>query len=108
VIDGRLQRQHARAQEFRPGPTVHGSLESFQAADLSFCLTVRLREEITADYNDMIYADTPQEVEKRCKAFLRKWRVRHSPVADSLEEARRSPLCHTAFTNRSLSSELLT
>jgi hypothetical protein len=40
VIDGRLQRQHARAQEFRSGPTVHGSLESFQAVDLSFCLTV--------------------------------------------------------------------
>jgi putative transposase len=47
----------------------------------------RLRDEITADYNDMIYADTPQEVEKRRKAFLRKWRVRHGPVADSLEEA---------------------
>jgi putative transposase len=47
----------------------------------------RLRDEITADYNDMIYADTPQEVEKRRRAFLRKWRVRHSPVADSLEEA---------------------
>jgi hypothetical protein len=40
VIGGRLQRQHARAQEFRPGPTVHGPLESFQAVDLSFCLTV--------------------------------------------------------------------
>jgi putative transposase len=47
----------------------------------------RLHDEITADYNDMIYADTPQEVEKRRKAFLRKWRVRHSAVADSLEEA---------------------
>jgi hypothetical protein len=29
-----------RAQEFRPGPTVHTSLESFQAVDLAFCLTV--------------------------------------------------------------------
>ena len=47
----------------------------------------RLRDEITADYNDMIYADTAQEVEKRRKAFLRKWRLRHSAVADSLEEA---------------------
>jgi hypothetical protein len=27
---------------------------------------------------DIIDADTPQEVEKRRKAFLRKWRVRHS------------------------------
>jgi transposase-like protein len=47
----------------------------------------RLHDEITADYTDMIYADTPQEVEKRRKAFLRKWRLRHGAVANSLEEA---------------------
>ena len=47
----------------------------------------RLHDEIKADYTDMIYADTPQEVEKRRKAFLRKWRARHSAVAESLEEA---------------------
>ena len=47
----------------------------------------RLHDEITADYTDMIYADTPQEVEKRRQAFLRKWRLRHSAVANSLEEA---------------------
>jgi putative transposase len=47
----------------------------------------RLHEEITADYTDMIYADTPQEVQKRRQAFLRKWRLRHRPVADSLDEA---------------------
>jgi transposase-like protein len=47
----------------------------------------RLHDEITADYNDMIYADTPQEVQKRRKAFLRKWRLRHTAVANSLEEA---------------------
>jgi putative transposase len=47
----------------------------------------RLHDEITADYNDMIYADTPQEVQKRRKAFLRKWRLRHAAVANSLEEA---------------------
>ena len=35
----------------------------------------------------MIYADTREEVEKRRTAFLRKWRARHSAVADSLEEA---------------------
>lgn len=35
----------------------------------------------------MIYADTPHEVEKRHKAFLRKWCLRDSAVADSLEEA---------------------
>jgi len=47
----------------------------------------RLHDEILADYNDMIYADTPEEVQKRRKAFLRKWRMRHSAVANSLEEA---------------------
>ncbi len=47
----------------------------------------RLHEEISADYNDMIYAATRQEVEARRKAFIRKWRLKHRAVADSLEEA---------------------
>jgi transposase-like protein len=47
----------------------------------------RLQEEITNDYNDMIYAATPEEIATRRKAFLRKWRLKHSAVADSLDEA---------------------
>src|SRR6201994_4585509 len=47
----------------------------------------RLHDEITADYNDMIYATTPEEIEARRKAFIRKWRLKHGAVADSLEEA---------------------
>jgi putative transposase len=47
----------------------------------------RLHEEITADYTDMIYATTREEIEARRKAFIRKWRLRHRAVADSLEEA---------------------
>jgi len=47
----------------------------------------RLHDEILADYNDMIYADTPQEIQQRRKAFLSKWRLRHAAVANSLEEA---------------------
>jgi putative transposase len=47
----------------------------------------RLHEEITADYNDMIYAATRAEVEARRKTFIRKWRLKHRSVADSLEEA---------------------
>lgn len=46
-----------------------------------------LHEEISADYRDMIYAATAQEVAKRRKAFLRKWRLKCRAVADSLEEA---------------------
>jgi len=47
----------------------------------------RLHEEITSDYNDMIYAATPEEIAARRKAFIRKWRLKHRAVADSLEEA---------------------
>jgi hypothetical protein len=51
----------------------------------------RLHEEITADYNDMIYAATRTEVEARRKAFIRKWRLKHRAIADSVEEAGRRP-----------------
>jgi transposase-like protein len=47
----------------------------------------RLHEEITSDYNDMIYATTPEEITVRRKAFIRKWRLKHRAIADSLEEA---------------------
>src|SRR3984893_15117714 len=47
----------------------------------------RLHEEITADYNDMVYAATCEDISARRKAFLRKWRLKHRAVADSLEEA---------------------
>ena len=47
----------------------------------------RLHEEITSDYNDMIYAATRDEIEARRKAFIRKWRLKHRAVVDSLEEA---------------------
>jgi putative transposase len=47
----------------------------------------RLHEEISADYNDMIYAATREEVAARRKAFIRKWRLKHRAVADSLQEA---------------------
>ena len=47
----------------------------------------KLAEEIGADYTDMIYAKTAKEVDAKRKAFLRKWRLRCKPVADSLEEA---------------------
>jgi transposase-like protein len=47
----------------------------------------RLHEEVTADYTDMIYAATPKEIETRRKAFIRKWRLRHRPVAASRRAA---------------------
>jgi putative transposase len=47
----------------------------------------RLHDEISADYNDMIYAASAAEVAQRRRAFTRKWRLKCKPVADSLEEA---------------------
>jgi putative transposase len=47
----------------------------------------RLHEELSADYTDMIYADTPAQIQERRRAFLRKWRLKCKAVADSLEEA---------------------
>ena len=47
----------------------------------------KLYDEISADYTDMIYAEMAKEVDAKRKAFLRKWRLRCRPVADSLEEA---------------------
>ena len=46
-----------------------------------------LHEEVTADYTDMVYAQSAKEVGQRRRAFLRKWRLRCPAVATSLEEA---------------------
>jgi transposase-like protein len=46
-----------------------------------------LHEEISADYTDMIYAETAKEIAERRKAFIRKWRLKCRAVSDSLEEA---------------------
>jgi putative transposase len=47
----------------------------------------RLHEEISADYKDMIYAETKEEIAAERKAFIRKWRLKCPAVAISLEEA---------------------
>ena len=47
-----------------------------------------MHERLGDDYRDMIYADTAEEIEKRRKAFLRKWRLKCKAVADSLEPRR--------------------
>jgi transposase-like protein len=40
-----------------------------------------------ADYNDVIYAATREEIQARRDVFHRKWRLKHRAVADSLQEA---------------------
>ena len=46
-----------------------------------------MHDELSEEYRDMIYAETAAEVEKKRKAFLRKWRLKCRAVAESLEEA---------------------
>jgi transposase-like protein len=46
-----------------------------------------MHDELTADYRDMIYANTAAGIETKRRAFLRKWRLKCRAVADSLEEA---------------------
>src|SRR6202035_2652686 len=64
-------------------PTLHRP----QASNLLAHAPPRLHDEVSADYNDMIYAASPGEIEQRRRAFLRKWRLKCKAVADSLEEA---------------------
>jgi putative transposase len=47
----------------------------------------RLHDEVTADYNDTIYATSREEIEMRRRGFPRKWRIKHSAVAESLQLA---------------------
>jgi hypothetical protein len=47
----------------------------------------QLHDEISDDYNDMIFATTKQEIEAKRKSFIRKWRLKCLAVADTLEEA---------------------
>ena len=46
-----------------------------------------LHDEVKADYTDMMYAENAEQVRKKRKAFLAKWRLRCRGVADSLEQA---------------------
>jgi putative transposase len=59
----------------------------------------KLYDEVSADYTDMIYAETAKEVDAKRKAFLRKWRLRCPPVATSLEEAGEKLFTYLRFPN---------
>src|SRR6202048_1210826 len=57
----------------------------------------RLHDELSADYKDMIYVGTKQEIETKRKAFIRKWRLKCKAVADSLEEVGDKLFTFTCF-----------
>ena len=85
IVDGGSGLERALAELWSDVPTQRCTVHKHR--NLLAHAPERLREEVTADYNDMIYAVSADEIEKKRKAFLRKWRLRCQAVADCLEEA---------------------
>jgi transposase-like protein len=85
IIDGGAGLERALAALWPAVPTQRCTVHKHR--NLLAHAPDNLHEELTADYTDMIYADSPGEIEKRRRAFLRKWRLKCQAVADSLEEA---------------------
>jgi transposase-like protein len=85
IIDGAPGLERALAAVWNGVPTQRCTVHKHR--NLLAHAPERLHDEVTADYTDMIYAASPEEIEVRRKAFIRKWRLRHRAIADSLEEA---------------------
>jgi len=85
IIDGAAGLERALASLWPAVPTQRCTVHKHR--NLLAHAPEKLHEEITADYTDMIYAENAREIETRRRAFLRKWRLKHRAVADSLEEA---------------------
>src|SRR6516164_888493 len=85
IVDGGTGLEQALASLWGDVPTQRCTVHKHR--NLLVHAPQRLHEEVSADYNDMIYAASAAEIEQRRRAFLRKWRLKCKAVADSLEEA---------------------
>jgi len=85
IVDGGSGLEQALASLWGDVPTQRCTVHKHR--NLLAHAPQRLHEEISADYNDMIYATSAAEVEQRRRAFIRKRRLKCKAVADSLEEA---------------------
>jgi putative transposase len=85
IIDGAAGLEKALAALWPEVPTQRCTVHKHR--NLLAHAPDQLHEEISADYTDMIYAETAKEIEERRKAFIRKWRLKCRAVSDSLEEA---------------------
>ena len=85
IVDGGTGLEQALAALWRDVPTQRCTVHKHR--NLLAHTPPRLHDEVSVDYNDMIYAASPAEIEQRRRAFLRKWRLKCKAVADSLEEA---------------------
>src|SRR6516225_3733658 len=85
IVDGGTGLEQALAALWGDVPTQRGTVHKHR--NLLAHAPQRLHEEVSADYNDMIYATSAAEIEVRRCAFIRKWRLKCKAVTDSLEEA---------------------
>jgi transposase-like protein len=85
IVDGGTGLEQALAALWGDVPTQRCTVHKHR--NLLAHAPQRLHEEVSADYNDMIYATSPTEIEERRRVFLRKWRLKCKAVADSLDEA---------------------
>jgi putative transposase len=85
IIDGAAGLEKALAALWPEVPTQRCTVHKHR--NLLAHAPDQLHDEISADYNDMIYAKTAREIEAKRRTFLRKWRLKCRAVAQSLEEA---------------------
>jgi putative transposase len=85
IVDGGTGLEQALAALWGDVPTQRCTVHKHR--NLLAHAPQRLHEEVSSDYNDMIYATSAAEIEVRRRAFIRKWRLKCKAVADSLEEA---------------------
>lgn len=85
IVDGGTGLEQALATLWGDVPTQRCTVHKHR--NLLAHAPQRLHEEVSSDYNDMIYATSAAEIEVRQRAFIRKWRLKCKAVADSLEEA---------------------
>jgi putative transposase len=85
IIDGAAGLERALASLWPAVPTQRCTVHKHR--NLLAHAPEKQHEEITADYTDMIYAESAREIETRRRAFLRKWQLKCPAVAASLEEA---------------------
>src|SRR3954463_15848020 len=85
IIDGAAGLERALAALWPTVPTQRCTVHKHR--NLLAHAPERLHDELTADYHDMIYAESAKEIEARRKSFLRKWRLKCAAVGTRLEEA---------------------
>src|SRR5512133_1776684 len=74
IVDGGTGLEQALAALWGDVPTQRCTVHTHR--NLLAHAPRRLHEEVSADYNDMIYATSAAEIEVRRRAFIRKWRLK--------------------------------